>query len=159
MHSFGDKWFCGGHDISIAESYVYLGVTLTPNLTFNKHISTLKYRLVSQKRQAVLIGVRAGALSVRRAIFLWKQWVEPKYAYACGMWIQPHDDSATGVINQCQAEGASAILGISGSNHAITDPPRCSLLREAGLHPAHVLHAAASCTKSAAASPHTAATA
>ena len=45
------------------------------------------------------------------------------------------------MINKIQCEGAKIILGISTTNAAITEPPPCALLREAGLHPAHVLHA------------------
>ena len=116
-------------------------ITLTPDLSFDRHVNTLKYHLAAQKREAILVGVRAGTLSVQRAVYLWKQWVEPKYAYACGMWIQLRNPRAVGLINRYQAEGAAAILGIASDNPSITDPPRCVLLREVGLHPAHVLHA------------------
>ena len=57
------------------------------------------------------------------------------------MWIQLANEHAIGLVNRYQAEGAAEILGISSANPSITDPPRCSLLREVGLHPAHVLHA------------------
>ena len=71
---------CGGYRIHTAPSYVYLGVHLTPELNPATHLSQLKYKVASQKREAILIGVRAGVLPIRRAVWLWKQWVEPKYA-------------------------------------------------------------------------------
>ena len=138
---FGSKWRCGGHIIDIAPSYVYLGVPLTPDLEFNTHISQLKYKLETQKREAILLGVKSGVLPVARAISLWKQYVEPKFAYACALWITPSNKSALQMINKIQCEGAKIILGISAANDATTEPPPCALLREAGLHPAHVLHA------------------
>ena len=34
---FGESWICGGQEIAIAQSYVYLGVTMTDDLDFTTH--------------------------------------------------------------------------------------------------------------------------
>ena len=62
----------------------------------------------------------------------------------------PDDKSALSLIDSIQSEGAKIMLGISDLNEANTIPPPCALLREAGLQPAHVLHAAARTLRSSA---------
>ena len=140
--SFGQTWMCGGNRIYEEPHYVYLGVHLTTDLNPHTHLNQLKHKVASQKREAILIGVRAGVLSMRRAVFLWKQWVEPKYAYACALWIRADDAKAMGMIDRIQCEGAEAILGLNTQRQDQTPPPRCNLLNEAHLLPATALHAA-----------------
>ena len=50
----------GGQEIAIAQSYVYLGVTMTDDLDFTTHISQLKHKLDTQKREAILLGAKSG---------------------------------------------------------------------------------------------------
>ena len=121
-------------------SYVYLGVQFTTDLNFHPHISQLKHLVATQKREAVLLGARSGVLPLRRAIFLWKQWVEPKYAYACALWAHPDDDSAMSLINRIQREGAQTLLGVTSIHGDVLSgdlrETHCPLLREAHLLPA-----------------------
>ena len=140
--AFGDTWWCGGNRIFEEEHYKYLGVHITPDLNPTKHLSQLKYTVAAQKREAILIGVRAGVLPIHRAVFLWKQWVEPKYAYAAVLWLRGADRSHMGALNRIQSEGAEAILGLNHQRDDQVKPPRCALLNEAHLLPAHALHAA-----------------
>ena len=79
---WGETWQCGGRTIAVADAYVYLGVTITPNLDFFIHISQLHHKLQPQKREAALLGVRSGGLPIDHAIHLWQAYVEPKFAYA-----------------------------------------------------------------------------
>ena len=115
---------------------------MTPDLDFTTHVTQLRYKLDTQKREAILLGAKSGVLSRPRALRLWQQYVEPKFAYACAIWVRPDDKSALSLIDSIQSEGAKIMLGISDLNEATTIPPPCALLREAGLQPAHVLHAA-----------------
>ena len=144
--TWGATWRCGGHVIHERDSYVYLGVQFTTDLNFHPHISQLKHLVATQKREAVLLGARSGVLPMRRAIFLWKQWVEPKYAYACALWAHPDDDSAMSLINRIQREGAQTLLGVTSIHGDVLSgdlrETHCPLLREAHLLPAHALHAA-----------------
>jgi hypothetical protein len=50
--NWGRTWQCGAHTIQAVQFYVYLGVTITPDLDFTKHISQLKHKLQIQKLEA-----------------------------------------------------------------------------------------------------------
>ena len=139
---FGSRWHCNGEVIHEEQFYIYLGVHITPDLKSDTHLNQLKYKVAYQKREAILVGVRSGTLPIRRAVFLWKQWVEPKYAYACALWVRRHDNRAMGLLNRIQKEGAEALLGINPQRPSATQSPPCALLNEAGLWSSHALHAA-----------------
>ena len=74
-----------------------------------------------------------------RANRLWQAYVEPKFSYACGVWMQESNDKAHVAVNNVQRNGARLLLGISTMDEANTDPPPCAALLEANLKPAHVL--------------------
>ena len=128
---WGETWQCGGRTIAVADAYVYLGVTITPNLDFSIHISQLHHKLQPQKREAALLGVRSGGLPIDHAIHLWQAYVEPKFAYACGVWMHETNARAHSVVNQ--------LLGMSPYDEASCEPPPCAALLETQLQPAHVL--------------------
>ena len=137
--NWGSTWMCGTNVIATTQSYVYLGVTLTPDLDFTTHIEQLQHRLQLQKREASLLGVRADGMPPALAIRLWQAYVEPKFSYACGMWMHETNTKAHAVVNNIQRQGARQLLGLAQLNDAICDPPPCAALLETQLKPAHVL--------------------
>jgi hypothetical protein len=54
-----------------------------------------------------------GGLPIDRAIHLWQAYVEPKFAYACGVWMHETNARAHSVVNRVQNEGARQLLGMS----------------------------------------------
>jgi len=138
-HNWGDTWNCGGKIIRMTEYYVYLGVTIKSDMDFTTHITQLYHKLKLQQREAAVIGVGGAGVPFDRANRLWQAYVEPKFSYACGVWMQESNDKAHVAVNNVQRNGARLLLGISTMDEANTDPPPCAALLEANLKPAHVL--------------------
>ena len=123
----------------MTEYYVYLGVTIKSDMDFTTHITQLYHKLKLQQREAAVIGVGGAGVPFDRANRLWQAYVEPKFSYACGVWMQESNDKAHVAVNNVQRNGARLLLGISTMDEANTDPPPCAALLEANLKPAHVL--------------------
>jgi len=139
IEGWGSTWSCGHNQICTTTSYVYLGVTLKPDLDFTTHIEQLQHKLQLQKREAAMLGVHAGGMPPDLACRLWQAYVEPKFAYACGIWMHETNAKAHSVINRVQCNGARQLLGFSDIDEAVCAPPPCAALLETQLKPAHIL--------------------
>jgi hypothetical protein len=69
-------------------------------MDFTTHISQPRHKLEIQQREAAVAGVGSTALPFDRANRLWQVFVEPKFAYACGIWMhansKQHQSTCTG---------------------------------------------------------------
>ena len=86
-----------------------------------------------------VVGVGSITLPFDRANRLWQVPVEPKFAYACGIWMHANNTKAHALVNSVQRRGAKLLLGISNIDEANTEPPSCAAMLETNLKPAHVL--------------------
>jgi hypothetical protein len=117
------EWKLGNRTIKSTPQYVYLGVLLTSDLSFLKHAKrVLLGAAMSQTRESILLGVRRGDLLPQRARTIWKAYVESKFAYGAGMWLESDDEEILQYINRIQTIGA--------------ERGRVNVITESGLMPA-----------------------
>jgi hypothetical protein len=119
--------------------YVYLGIILTHDLDFKKHIDVTLQSAHKQGREALLLGVRRGELHPRRARLVWGAYIEPKFGYGIGMWLAGSDSVAMRTIDRIQCIGAQLLMGVSVPSDWTVRPPNVSILLESGLAPACVM--------------------
>ena len=134
---FGE-WRLGSRAIKSTPQYVYLGVLLTLDLLFHKHAKCVLGAAMNQTRESILLGVRRGDLLPQRARTIWKAYVESKFAYGAGMWLESGDTKTLQYINGIQARGAEQLMGISAmSEWELThERAHVNVLTESGLMPA-----------------------
>jgi hypothetical protein len=73
------EWWLMNQSIVEVKLYVYLGIILTHDLDFKKHIDVTLQSAHKQGREALLLGVRRGELHPHRARLVWGAYVEPKF--------------------------------------------------------------------------------
>jgi hypothetical protein len=63
-------------------------------MDFAIHITQLYHTPKRQQQEAAVLGVGGVGVPFDRAIRLWLAYVEPKFSYACGVWMQESNNKA-----------------------------------------------------------------
>jgi hypothetical protein len=132
----------GDREILSTMSYVNVGVLLNINekgeITFLKHTKRVVGVAMSQTKESILLGVHRGDLTPPRATKIWKSFVESKFAYGAGMWLESSDTETLQYINKMQSIGGEQLLGISGMQEweLTNERAYANVITECGLMPA-----------------------